>query len=186
MTNIDQTTMVVLGMHRTGTSLVAKALHDHPGCYMGSSYLGPDPIRNKYGFYEDHRISSLNHKILKLAGGSRHKPPSIEQVLSVDAKLDVGAEVRTIMAQLREESPSTRSVGFKDPKTALTIHLLVKYIPNPQFVVCYRSTQQVAVSLRKFQEWVDVEKEGVDLSALACIYNERIADFMHRWLTGTL
>ena len=144
---------------------------------MGRCWLDPDS-RNPVGYYEDTRIGRLNHKILGLAGGSFCRPPSIEKLMAVDKMMDVGREIRHIIEALRAESPDTFSVGFKDPKTALTIHLIAQYIPDPRFVVCYRDPNQVVESLRKFDHWSEAEKQGVELLEVVRIHNELSAALM--------
>ena len=67
----------ILGMHRSGTSLLTRVLN-----LMGV-YLGPDahllqPLaENPKGFWEHKEIWKLNEDILWRLGGSWHNPPRI-------------------------------------------------------------------------------------------------------------
>ena len=60
------TTIVVLGMHRSGTSLVTRLLVEM-GVYMGPRL----DVRN----WEDADFQKTNQTILDMAGGNWGKPP---------------------------------------------------------------------------------------------------------------
>ena len=58
----DTKTYIVLGMHRSGTSFISKALHDS-GVDMGEGKLmGPNEW-NKLGHYENTQFVSMNSQI---------------------------------------------------------------------------------------------------------------------------
>ena len=74
MKNIDYKTVVVLGMHRSGTSMIASILNKL-GVSMGKVMLGKTPS-NPLGHFEDKDFYNLNRKILKLQeeiGGTLQK-----------------------------------------------------------------------------------------------------------------
>lgn len=70
--------IVITGMHRSGTSLVA-SLVASAGYNPGTDLIPPD-INNPHGYYERWSIMSRNDKILHKAGGNWHEPPMEEQI----------------------------------------------------------------------------------------------------------
>ena len=67
-------TFIVLGMHRSATSLLARGLH-MSDIVMGERLLGKSES-NKYGHWEDVDFVELNESILHSAGGTWDNPPS--------------------------------------------------------------------------------------------------------------
>ena len=67
-------TFVVLGMHRSGTSLTAGGL-EKIGIDMGDNQLGANQW-NPLGHFENVDFVGLNDRILNTAGGNWLDPPS--------------------------------------------------------------------------------------------------------------
>ena len=72
----NQDIICVLGMHRSGTSLLARILN-----LIGVD-LGPDEVLttepvadNPKGYWEHHEITAISDAILKRHGGSWDEPP---------------------------------------------------------------------------------------------------------------
>ena len=109
----------VLGMHRSGTSAVAGALH-HGGISMGperSFQPGPRP-ENPKGFYEDCRFRDLNDLLCHRNGyvvTSWEPPPEIHGD-GVLLRLR-----RTLLLRFNDRRFS--AWGWKDPRTCLTFGL---------------------------------------------------------------
>lgn len=167
-------TIVVLGMHRAATSLVARTLNHE--VHMGEKLL--KGLRdNPKGHYENVRILKLNDKILHDAGGSYFNPPSVDNILKAAHKFE--DEMRTVVEKEIEaaEKKGMESWGFKDPRTCLTIEAWLPYLPNPQFVVCYRDPLEIAKSLNK-RDGMSIKK-GIELTKE---YNNRIINFINNWL----
>ena len=167
-------TIVVLGMHRSATSLVARTLNTE--VHMGRDLL-VGLKDNPLGHYENVRIVRLNDKILHESGGSWRNPPPMDKIIEIGKKYE--EDIKSIIANEISiaESKGLKSWGFKDPRTALTIEVWLKYIPNPQFVVCYRDPKEVAISLNKRNHFTF--DEGLNL---AVEYNKRINTFIAKWL----
>ena len=64
----SRTAVVVLGMHRSGTSAVTGVL-GQMGCDLPQDLMGPAEI-NTRGFFESNRITGLNDELLASAGFS--------------------------------------------------------------------------------------------------------------------
>lgn len=165
-------TIVVLGMHRSATSLVARTLNSE--VHMGKNLL--IGLRdNPKGHYENVHIVALNDKILHQSGGSWHNPPPREQIIKIGKNYE--EEIKKIISDEVEiaKSKNMESWGFKDPRTCLTIDVWCSYLPSPQFIVCYRNPLDVAKSLKARNNF-SIEK-GVELTRE---YNKRIFDFINK------
>jgi len=111
MKNIDYKTVVVLGMHRSGTSMIASFLNKL-GVSMGKVMLGKTPS-NPLGHFEDKDFYDLNRKILKFAGGNWRNPPKEENILAQKDKFN--KEIVDLIFIKNKE----KYWGWKDPKLAL-------------------------------------------------------------------
>lgn len=157
--------IVILGMHRSGTSLVAGWLHIL-GVDMGSDVHGPSEANPK-GFFEDMEFRKLNEMILFEAKGSWQHPPSEEEILSCRPKLL--KQIKEIMQKKRDK----KLWGWKDPRTVLTVKLYLSFLKNPHFIICFRNPLSVAMSLYKRDKF-PIE-EGLNLTN---VYNKRIINFL--------
>jgi hypothetical protein len=160
-----QKTIVVLGMHRSATSLVACGLHQEIS--MGDDLL-PASGSNPRGHFEDRHFVRLNDRILSAAGGRWDRPPSQHAILEVGERFS-----DQIQSTLDLASSGKEIWGFKDPRTTLTVPLYVPFLQNPHFVCCFRAPDQVARSLQR-RNGFPLEK-GLRLAA---IYNRRLLAFL--------
>lgn len=136
----------ITGMHRSGTSMVARLLN-LCGLYLGPEEdLLPAAEDNPEGFWENIRFVSINNRLLGELGGSWELPPEFPK----------GWERRPAIRQLGDEAvelvESFRGHGFwgwKDPRVLLTLPFWEEMIPDLQVVVCLRNPVEVAHSLAK-------------------------------------
>ena len=161
-------TFVVLGMHRSATSLIARGLLNS-GVFIGETLIGAS-TDNTYGHFEDIDFVRFNDKLLAAAGGSWDKPPLEIDILNLREEYD--NEIRD-MIKSKERKPFW---GWKDPRTTLTIDLYLPHLTNPHVIACYRNPFSVGKSL---------ELRG-DMSSeaghkLANEYNRRLNRFLLNW-----
>ena len=135
------TTYVVLGCHRSGTSLVAHMLVNL-GVHMGNVLVGPNQW-NRYGHWEDQDFMTLNDAILKAAGGEWAQPPPAEVIAAMGPKFE---RVIAQLVALRDQRPVW---GWKDPRTCLTIGLYHPHLEDPRYIRVMRNEKDIVRSLRK-------------------------------------
>ena len=162
-------TFVVLGMHRSATSLAAKGLHDS-GVHMGEEFLSANG-HNPQGYYENIEFVKLNDDILEAAGGSWFMPPGETAIL-----LQYQNFKTRIEELVKKSSDGYELWGWKNPRTTLTIDLYLSYLVNPHFITCFRDKHEVAESLCKrdnfiYQYAVTLVEE----------YNRRLLRFLERF-----
>jgi len=149
---------VVLGMHRSATSLVSKAL-------LNEIYMGPTPGGN---VFESRPFGVLNRAILRRAGGSWHDPPPEQAILN---QYDHFRE--RIIETIESDRGARELWGWKDPRTTLTIRLYLPHLENPHFISIFRNPLEVAKSLQR-RDGFPIER-GI---RIANIYNTRLINFL--------
>ena len=168
-------TLIVLGMHRSITSLISKGMADN-NVYIGDSLLPPNG-GNPNGYWEDVDFVRMNNRLLNLAGGSWKEPPSEDSINFLE--MGYGEEIKKLIKKkerrVKSLFPKERNQlwGWKDPRTTLTIRLYLPYLTNPHFILCFRDPIEVARSLNKTEK-VSLE-DGVNLWRE---YNRRLIRFI--------
>jgi hypothetical protein len=130
--------IVILGMHRSGTSATTRAL----GLLGGS--LGPSESLGK--FWENQRMRRLNERLLEEFGGGWECPPVLpEGWLDAPAVRAEVAEGRAALAGFGRAPV----IVWKDPRTCTTLPFWLPLFDEPPvLVVVYRHPVEVAGSLR--------------------------------------
>lgn len=157
--------VIVLGMHRSGTSLVAGILHKL-GVNMGERMLGKSES-NPCGHFEDLEFLYMNERILKMAGGYWNRPPSIESILKLQKMFDEKIKNRI------ERKMKQGIWGWKDPRMCVLMPLYQKHIPNGYYIYVNRNRNDIANSLFK--------RNNMPLHSslhLTQIYNTRARQFL--------
>jgi hypothetical protein len=135
----------IAGMHRSGTSMVARLLN-LCGLNLGPrvDLLRPRPS-NPEGFWENRHFVRLNDALLRQLGGMWDRPPCPA----------AGWEDRPDLAPLRRQAGKfvrrfggRRPWGWKDPRNCLTLPFWQGLVPVLRVLVCVRNPLAVARSLR--------------------------------------
>ena len=137
-----KTIIVVLGMHRSGTSLISNYLKNK-GINFGCNLL-PAARDNPSGFFEDIDIAQFNESVLyvlNLPYNSIRNFPFFHN----ETVIQYGSEL------LKEKLINTNLFSFKDPRTARLINLWERIFNkldcNFKFVFIFRNPISVAKSL---------------------------------------
>lgn len=116
MEAVESSAMIpILGMHRSGTSALAGALHKLGGDLGPESSWVRPAIDNPLGFFEYVPVLDLNRDLLLQLGGSWSSPPPLPPGWIDDPRL---SEVRVRAERLASEIPASMIV--KDPRLSLT------------------------------------------------------------------
>lgn len=147
-------TYVILGMHHSGTSFLAKALFDQ-GVHMGTR-------RSEH--YENVEIVNVNNSLI----GDIFDPPPREEIMSKENKL-----VKNVIKKYQKEM-----WGFKDPRTSLTADHYLSEIKGDCYVVAvFRKPERVVESLKKKHKIKNPRK-------LVDHYNENIIQSIRNFLNN--
>jgi hypothetical protein len=134
----------IIGMHRSGTSMVARLLQQ-AGLYLGpeDKLLGANSD-NPEGHFEHTGFLEINNALLQRLGGSWDVPPHMEPGWELDASLeDIRTEAKSVVGTFLGNSPW----GWKEPRTTILLPFWKSIISNLRFVICVRSPLDVAKSL---------------------------------------
>jgi hypothetical protein len=150
--------VVVLGMHRSGTSLCSHIL-SMLGVDMADDVGSGDS--NQKGHWERWEIVGLHDEILALFDRGFFTPQhDFPLPTAWWAEPKVRAVQSRIESFLTARMPATGLFGFKDPRTARLLPLWLQIFKNlnlaPRFVLCLRAPSQIARSLR--------QRDGLDLA----------------------
>ena len=139
--------VLVLGMHRSGTSALARGLQ-MLGVYLGNDFISPKPD-NPTGYWEDRNIFGINERLLAVFGLKWEEVALID-----DARWDEpGVEaLRTeAVAYLKSQFVSHPLWGFKDPRTIRLLPFWRSVLRALEVDECYllviRNPRSVANSL---------------------------------------
>jgi hypothetical protein len=132
------TAIVILGMHRSGTSATTRALG-----LLGAS-LGPDQNLGK--FWENQVMRRPNERLLEAFGGGWECPPVMPEGWTKSAR--AAALIPDAKAALAEYGTAPVFV-WKDPRTCMTLPFWLELLDeSPVIVFIHRHPVEVASSLR--------------------------------------
>lgn len=185
-----KTALIVLGMHRSGTSSVAGAL-----ALAGAAapkHLMPAAADNPKGFWESSAVADFNDRILNREGSNWHDWRAIPRapLLADKSALNDAIEL------LRDEFGDAAVIVLKDPRICRIFPLwrqaLLEAGYNPLVVSPVRAPSEVAASLESrnalsrnhaLRLWMrhvlDAEQSSRGLDRRFVLW----PDFLHQWRT---
>jgi hypothetical protein len=142
MTHLEkQSPVIVLGMHRSGTSILSKLV----------SELGVGMGFPRNGHFEDQRIKALNKRIMAVCHANWDFPVGcralyenhdFQELVSQKVSQDMKFHLPDIWLR-------RRSWGWKDPRTLATLPVWTRLFPNARTITVVRSATEVSKSLVK-------------------------------------
>ncbi|MGP1281409.1 MAG: sulfotransferase [Parasphingopyxis sp.] len=161
----DGRVILVLGMHRSGTSALAGTLQS-AGLFLGD-VIEASP-HNRKGNRENRKVMRLNEDVLAANGGAWHRPPE-----RIEWREDHRARRDAIIGDYRGKT----LWGLKDPRFLLLLDGWRAALPDAEFVGTVRSPAAVARSLSMRNPAFATPREFVDLWHR---YNERLLALWQR------
>lgn len=133
----------ILGMHRSGTSMITGILHKC-GLELGKNLL-MGARDNPKGHFESRRFIRLNQEILIANGGRWFDPP--KKIRDRPGMIGIKRKMRGFVNEFNPQKIS----GFKDPRACLTFPLWYEVIhPEPiKAVMVVRPFSAIAKSLQR-------------------------------------
>ncbi len=156
--------LIVLGMHRSGTSVTAQWLHAC-GLHLGKRLIGAS-VGNEKGHFEDLDFHDLHEEIFRANrvsyGGLR---PASQLTISNRQK----AKFKSLIDRKNSQNITW---GLKDPRICLFTDIYESLIDEPTYLVVYREANDVVNSiLNRLEEMLS-----------SGYYYRRIADRLRFWL----
>lgn len=127
---------LVIGTGRSGTSTVARILHENLGVFMGSEWSELTES-NPLGAYEDQEFTSLQKKLFfqNMPYKEWHE---------------------AIWDFIRKRRAMGKPWGIKDPLLSHNLGIFLSFFKNPRIILCDRRPDLVIASLQK---WYDFSPE---------------------------
>jgi hypothetical protein len=164
--------IILLGMHKSGTTLVAETLHRSGIQMVGDVAEGRYDDGNKM---ERAETRELNMELLRDDGGHSFRvirpPASISEVHRVRAQ--------AMIETLAQAGPW----GFKDPRTLLTFDFWEEMLEAPRLIGVFRDPVEVFGHYlkRAGRRWISRDPAYLpDALRAWCIYNRRLLEVKHR------
>ena len=160
---VHKNVICIIGMHRSGTSMVARLLNQC-GLNLGPEerLLGPN-ADNPMGHFEHTGFLEIDDALLKHFGGSWDNPPILNSGWENDATLgELVAKAEKLIDTFTNSTPW----GWKEPRTTFLLPLWQKLLPDLRNVICVRNPLEVARSL--------AERNGTSIPEGAHLWSQYI------------
>jgi GT2 family glycosyltransferase len=152
--------LVVLGMHRSGTSALAGMLH-HLGIVLGEQLMPPSPD-NPRGYWEHSEIVAINHRVMATMGWAW------DDIRPLPAEFESGEAAqlarRDIAAILHRDFSGSQLWGLKDPRLCRLMPLWTSVFAarqiEPRYLLALRHPLDVMASLSS-RDGIGAERAGL-------------------------
>ncbi|MBW4492195.1 MAG: sulfotransferase [Oscillatoria princeps RMCB-10] len=135
---IQKSTLIITGMHRSGTSLIASLLQS-AGVDLGQRLMQPSH-GNVKGHFEDIDFVEFHESVLRSQGISKAGWTFENQIHVQEQYLE--------KAKLILNKRYGKAIwGWKDPRTTLFLNFWHEFLPEAKFILIYRSPWEVVDSL---------------------------------------
>lgn len=163
--------LVICGMHRSGTSLVASVLQ-RAGLAIGCEVAAPG-LGNPRGHFEDPDFLELHEEMLAAAGETCF---SIGQDLFPPPNGKFARRAQELVAARR----GLPLWGWKDPRTCLFLDFWEKILPEARYLFLYRHPVDVALSLWRRNGDLELREDPWRAIRAWEVYNRRLLEFRDR------
>ena len=191
--------IIVTGMHRSGTSLVAGLL-SKAGVAMGADLLGAGP-GNANGHFENVDVIAFHRGLLQANNESVFGWTLSDTVAAAPAGSGTGSESgtrsesgtggfhsedlkrgRELLQAISSSNPAERPWGWKDPRTTLFLPFWDAVAPDAVYIFVFRPMIEVADSLyRRGADCDAIFREEPELAPkLWAHYNRQLIQFFDR------
>ena len=183
--------VIVLGMHRSGTTMIAKLL-ETAGVFMGARLSGNHEPR----VFQDANRQIFDYFQTGWIAAERVPSPKMLMNgfdgLCSDIALRLTEDIPLCFCDARQAG--TSGWGFKDPRTSVTAGLFLRLFPEASAIFVYRGAEDVAASIlkrelmiqNKYPDTTDITFEdhvSILMRAVKAwkVYNERAIAILPRF-----
>ncbi|MCF8112201.1 MAG: sulfotransferase [Desulfobacteraceae bacterium] len=169
----DSNIYIILGMHKSGTTLLAKLLMDS-GINMGAFDMDKDYDRGNH--LERAETQNINKKLLRC--GNKFSLDVVKPIILEDISADQFSEG---VKEVKDISLKYSDWGFKDPRTCLTYQYWKQVLPRHRLILVYRHPAEVVKHYSKWRGVMNPLAVKKSIKALACWqrYNEEILKILN-------
>jgi hypothetical protein len=139
--------IIILGMHRSGTSLIAEMVQQW-GAFGGDEFLASDS-RNPRGYWEYAPLVHFNRRLLVSVGSQSFVPPSDQDERTLRARASEPEWKRKASQLVAAMEKEARLWYWKDPRLAVTLPFWQQFWAEAVYVIAVREPLDTALSLKK-------------------------------------
>lgn len=143
----DRVALVILGMHRSGTSALTRVL-SLLGAQLPSQLMPPVQGNNDLGFWESERVKELNDALLRECGSSWDDWTSLRLPMAGQQREEWTSKAAQV---LEEEFGPADSIVLKDPRVSRTYPIWRTALERRSFevicIIALRHPREVAASI---------------------------------------
>ena len=139
-------TIFVVGMHRSGTSVLAQTI-SLMGAFAGgdSELVAPHPLVNPTGFWERRDVVIEHDRLLRSSGFAWATVANFSLDRVVDEhRAELIVRLRAIVGEMAK---SASALLIKDPRLCLLLPIWNQFVDAPIHVVAVRDPRKIAASL---------------------------------------
>jgi len=141
--------MIVLGMHRSGTSMVARLLNMMGAYFSNEEMAMPATAANPKGYWERKDVRQLNDDVISSLGMSWDNISDFNLQSLEQVPADFQSRAQQIIFNIETQRPWM----IKDPRFSLLLPLWRPFLEIPVAIYVYRRPLQVAQSLKKREDF---------------------------------
>jgi len=185
---MQKVTLVIAGMHRSGTSLISNWLNKC-GLHLGETLMGAAPS-NEEGHFEDMEFLKVHEEIL-----TDNKLPHTGLIDEYHIPISIYHKEK-LKSVINIKNKLHRQWGWKDPRTCLFLDTYKELLPDAKYLVIVRDYASVVSSLLKREFW-DREKKYLARKAfsrfiwenfrrernLQAFYKSKAGYYLRVWIT---
>ncbi len=184
LTNVHDGPWVIAGMHRSGTSLLARML-SKLGIIMGK-FLIPKDAENPEGYEEDANFVQLHREwfhssLIDSSYGFADWGWTPERCIDGSEKAYWREKALKLLAE-RESDAKNQQWGWKDPRTTLLLPFWHQLKPNMRTIGIYRSPWDLSDALQRRQNSL-LRMQPEMILSLWSLYNERLVTHIEKLST---
>lgn len=166
-TALNQSVIIITGMHRSGTSLTASLLQS-AGLNIGDRLMASNAGNSK-GYFEDLDFVEFHENVLQSQGIDN-------QGWSKENRIEVQQQYLATAQNLILARKDQAIWGWKDPRTTLFLDFWCQLIPQAKYIFLYRSPWEVVDSLFRRGDIIFRTNPNFAVEQW-CSYNQAILDF---------
>jgi len=151
MTRATGQTILILGMHRSGTSYLAN-LMESLGVFIGDKLVGPQK-GNPRGHFEAVPVLEFHQKLMTRHLGPDRRAFDDGMLVQQPMETEVEPGEKEAAARLLEELRRPGPWGWKEPRTCLFLDLWTQLLPEAGAVAVYRHPLEIQQSLLRREHW---------------------------------
>src|SRR5882724_5252608 len=139
--------ILVLGMHRSGTSAIARVL-EAMGAYVGESadLLPAHPLDNPAGYWERTELVIAHDRFLAATGHAWDRVAGLDsRALDTDARATLSSRLQQVIDNLKAAG---KPWLVKDPRLCLLLPQWLPLLDDAACVIVVRDPREIAASMR--------------------------------------